>query len=70
MNAQTMRELLRRQPFQPFEVRMTNGDRHEIRHPEMALLAKNTLIVYQAENDRISILSLLHASVIETYITA
>lgn len=66
MNAKTMQELLKRQPFRPFEVRMSNGDNHEIRHPEMAFLAGNSLIVYHAETDHISILSLLHASVIET----
>ena len=39
MNTETMLGLLRRQPFQPFEVRMSNGDAYQIRHPEMALSA-------------------------------
>ena len=35
--------LLTRQPFEPFEVRMTNGDTHSIRHPENAWLAGSRL---------------------------
>src|SRR5262249_23472286 len=65
MNVETLRELLRRKPFEPFEVRMTNGEAHQIRHPENALLAGARLIVYYPDNDRIAILSLLHAAVIE-----
>lgn len=65
MNVETIRELLRRQPFEPFELRMTNGDHHPVRHPENAFLAGSRLIVYYPENDRIAILSLLHAATIE-----
>jgi hypothetical protein len=65
MNAGTLRELLRRQPFQPFEMRMTNGESHQIRHPENAFLAGNRLVVYVPETDRLVILSLLHAAAIE-----
>ena len=65
MNVETLRELLRRQPFEPFEVRMTNGDAHRIRHPELAFLAGSRLVVHYPENDRIAILSLLHAATIE-----
>ncbi len=65
MNAETIRDLLHRQPFEAFEVRMTNGENHPIRHPENALLAGGRLIVYHPSNDRIAILSLLHAATIE-----
>lgn len=34
MNAETIREYLRRKPFEPFVIRMSNGEIHEIRHPE------------------------------------
>ena len=66
MNASAMRELLHRQPFLPFEIRMSNGDVHNVRHPEFALLAGNTLILYYPDSDRISMLSLLHINGVET----
>lgn len=65
MNADSIREHLRRQPFEPFEVRMTNGDNHTIRHPETALLAGSRLLIYYPETDRLAIVSLLHINGIE-----
>ncbi|MFO0965908.1 MAG: hypothetical protein U0793_10040 [Gemmataceae bacterium] len=65
MNVETIRELLRRAPFVPFEIRMTNGEKHVIRHPEVAFLAGARLVVYYPESDRLVILSLLHATAIE-----
>jgi hypothetical protein len=52
--------LLRHKPFQPLEVRMSNGDVHQIRHPEMALLLKSNIIFGSAESDKFEFLSLLH----------
>lgn len=65
MNAQTIRELLQRQPFEAFEIRMTNGEAHQARRPENAILAGNRLVVYVPETDRIVILSLPHAAALE-----
>jgi hypothetical protein len=64
MNAESVRELLRRQPFEPFQVRVTNGDAHLVTHPENAMLAGNRLYVYVPESDRIVIVSLLHIATI------
>ena len=65
MNAESLRELLHRQPFEPFDIRMTNGDVHRVRHPELAFLAGSRLILHYPETDRMVILSLLHAAVID-----
>ena len=65
MNAETIRELLRRQPFEPFEIRMNLGEIHRIQHPELAMLAGSRLIIHYPETDRIAILSLLHAATID-----
>lgn len=62
MNTETMLSLLRRQPFQPFEVRMSNGDAYQIRHPEMALLLKSNLILGSRESDDFNFCSLLHVA--------
>jgi hypothetical protein len=34
MNADTVRDFLRRQPFEPFEVHLTNSEIYPVRHPE------------------------------------
>lgn len=66
MNAEAIRELLRRQPFDPFQIRMTNGDVHTVRHPELIMIVGGRLVVGYPEADRIAILSLLHVSALET----
>lgn len=66
MNAETIRELIRQQPFAPFKLRMTNGDVFEVRHPEMALVLKTKVIVGDPENDHSWICSLLHVASIES----
>jgi hypothetical protein len=66
MNAETIRELLQRRPFQPFVIRMSNGDVFEVKHPELALLLKTRIIIGDPENDRSWICSLVHINAIET----
>jgi hypothetical protein len=62
MNTETMLGLLRRQPFQPLEVRMSNGDAYQIRYPEMAFLLKSSLILGSPESDDFVFCSLLHVA--------
>ena len=65
MNHEAMRELLRRQPFEAFEIRLTNGEKHEVRHPEMALLMRLRLVI-ALPDDRMVICPLLHIASVET----
>jgi len=65
MNHEAMQELLRRQPFEPFEIRLTNGEKHEVRHPEMALLLRSRLVI-ALPDDRMVICPLLHIASVET----
>jgi hypothetical protein len=65
MNAETIRELLRRRPFEPFEVHMTNGEIHQVRHPEMTMVVGPRLVVGYPDTERVAILSLLHVATIE-----
>jgi len=60
MNTATMLDLLRRKPFQPLEIRMSNGDVHQIRHPEMAMMLKSNIFLGSVESDNFEFLSLLH----------
>jgi predicted lipid-binding transport protein (Tim44 family) len=66
MSYETLKELLDRRPFEPFEIRLSNGERYEVRHPEMALLLKSRIIVGDADNDRMTIVALIHINSIET----
>jgi hypothetical protein len=70
MTIQTFREMLGRRPFQPVRVILSGGQAYEIRHPEMALLTRTTLLVgVDIADDGVpaefKILSLLHVTAIE-----
>jgi len=70
MNTETFLSLLNRQPFQPLEVRMSNGDSHQIRHPEMAFLLRSSVILGSPESDDFKFLSLLHVAEVKAIPTA
>jgi len=70
MNADTIRELLQRQPFEPLEVRLSNGDVHQIPHPEFAVLLKSTLVIGVPDSDRVILCSLLRIAGIERVLAA
>jgi hypothetical protein len=70
MTVQTFREMLDRRPFQPVRVVLSSGQSYEIRHPEMALLTRTSLLVgVDVAEDGVpaefKILSLLHVTAIE-----
>ncbi len=65
MNPDTIRDYLRRQPFEPFVIRMSNGEVHEIRHPECAFITKSKVIVYYPDDDRTVTCSLIHVNSVE-----
>jgi hypothetical protein len=68
MNAVTIREYLRREPFEPFEpfaIRLSNGEVHESRRPECALLMKTKVIVGYPEEDRTATYALVHINSVE-----
>ena len=45
MTTETFRHLLNTRPFKPFRVIMSSGEAYDVRHPEVALLLKNDLLV-------------------------
>lgn len=65
MHAESVREFLRREPFQPFVIRMSNGEVHEIRHPECVLLMKSHAIVGYPDEDRTVYCSMIHINSVE-----
>lgn len=45
MTVQTFREMLGRRPFQPVKLTLSSGQTYEIRHPEMALLTRSSILI-------------------------
>jgi hypothetical protein len=45
MTVEGCRNLLRQRPFRPFRLVMTSGKAYEVRHPEIAMLTRNDLLV-------------------------
>jgi hypothetical protein len=65
MNSETIRDYLRREPFEPFVIRMSNGEVYEIRHPECAFVMKTRVIVYYPDEDRSVTCALVHINSVE-----
>lgn len=65
VNMDTIREWLNRQPFEPFVLRLSNGEAHGIRHPECLALGKTRVIVSYPDTDRVVHLLLIHVNAIE-----
>ena len=70
MNAETIREWLTRQPFEPFEVRLSNGEHYQIRHPELLAIGKNRIAIVDPNTDRFVHVALVHINSIEAVQTA
>ena len=70
MTLQTFRELLAQRPFRPLRLVMSSGLSYEVRHPEMALLTRTSLLVGTDVADdgvpaEFKICSLLHVATVE-----
>ncbi|MFM8494378.1 MAG: hypothetical protein ACKOEM_02480 [Planctomycetia bacterium] len=65
MNVETLREFVRRQPFEPFVIRMSNGEVHEILHPECLAIGKNRVVVTDPDTDRTVYCALIHINTVE-----
>ncbi len=70
MNADTVREWLNRQPFEPFELRLSNGEIYQVRHPENIAIGKNRIAVVDPGADRFVHIALVHINIIEALQTA
>ncbi len=60
MNAETLREMLNHRPFEPFEIVMSSGERHLVRHPEFLMILPSKAAIGDPVSDRLTILSLVH----------
>ena len=54
--------MLQRQPFKAFEVHLSNGEVHQVRHPENAVVLKSDLFLFYPEKDSFVICAWSHVS--------
>jgi hypothetical protein len=40
-----IRVFLQRQPFQPFRITLTDGRTYEVRHPELVMVGRSSLVI-------------------------
>lgn len=66
MHVKALENLVRKQPFQPFQIVVSSGDRYVVQHPENCVLLKEGVFVAYATSpkerlpDDFAILSYLH----------
>ena len=65
MSGESIRKLMRAQPFVPFEIHLSGGEVHRVTHPESAWVAGSEVYVYYPDTDRVAWLSLLHVTSVE-----
>jgi hypothetical protein len=65
MHADAIREMLRREPFQPFAIHLSSGERHDVRHPECLAIGTGRIAITDPDADRVAVCSLMHVTSIE-----
>lgn len=71
MNVEDLRDWLRRQPFEPFVLYLTDGSAYEVHHRDLAFLTRRSItlgvLVDSEDNvpDRSTTVSLLHVVRVE-----
>jgi hypothetical protein len=66
MDAGAIREFILRRPFEPFVIRMSSGETHEVHHPECIALGKTRVYVSYPDEDRLVYCSLLNITSVES----
>ena len=64
MTAQELRACFERQPFQPFRVKLNNGETHDVSHPEMARIGETgALYVFEPSQEESALVRSLPLSI-------
>jgi len=77
MRAPDVREFVRRQPFQPFRITLTDGRTYDVVHPDLAMVGRGAVAIGlpsaddpELYYDRLVTVSLMHIMQIEPIRTA
>jgi hypothetical protein len=46
-----VQKLLQTRPFRPFQLHLSNGRSHEVRHPELAMVGRTTMFIGKSAPD-------------------
>lgn len=65
MTMESLRAFIRREPFAAFVIRLSNGERHEVRHPECVAITKSQIVVTYPDEDRVVHCGLIHVNSVE-----
>ena len=66
MDREAINKMLQRRPFEAFELHLSNGEVYAVRHPELAVLGKSKIFIYDANSDMMDIVGLLHVAAVRT----
>jgi len=66
MSVSDIRELLARDPFEPFRIRVTSGDAYAVRDPQSVALMKTRLFVALPGGDAWVFVPFLHVAALES----
>jgi hypothetical protein len=65
MARDSIRDLLEREPFQPFRIRASSGAAYDVRSPGLVVLLRSQVLIAEPRSDRYSVIPLLHVAGIE-----
>jgi hypothetical protein len=54
MNLDNVRHFMNVEPFEAFEIRLANGDRHQIVDPDNIAVGRNVVMIGYSDSDRIA----------------
>jgi len=65
MSVESIREMLDRQPFEPFRIVTSSGESYVIRNPNLVALMKSRLFIALPDGERWTFLNYLHVTAVE-----
>jgi len=66
MTSETIREMLARDPFEPFRIVTSGGESFIVRDPHTVALMKSEVFIAQPKTDRRTFIPLLHVITVKT----
>lgn len=66
----TIQELIEKDPFEPFRIRMNDGQQYDVTNPGLVVAMETILFVAMPKRDRFKLLSYQNITSIEAPLTA
>ena len=66
MDGDTINELLTRQPFVPFRIKLSNQEQVDVVNPSLVVVMKRDLFIADPSRDRFHLYALIHVVGIES----